>query len=123
MPINLPIFFTRQRFAYEGNLGFKNLRMSTGIELKYHSPYKANGYSPLLSNFFYQDTTTITNRPEIAAYMHFRIRSFKAYIRAENLNAASTQNGFGFTRNNFAAPGYPNPGLIIRVGIFWTFVN
>lgn len=123
VPINLPIFFTRQRFAYEGNLGFKNLRMSTGIELKYHSPYKANGYSPLLSNFFYQDTTTITNRPEIAAYMHFRIRSFKAYIRAENLNAASTQNGFGFTRNNFAAPGYPNPGLIIRVGIFWTFVN
>ncbi len=122
-PINLPVFFTRQRFAYEGNLGFKNLRMSTGIEVKYHTPYKANGYSPLLSNFFYQDTTTITNRPDIAAYLHFRIRSFKAYIRAENLNSVSTQNGFGFTRNNFAAPGYPNPGLLIRVGIFWTFVN
>lgn len=122
-PINLPVFFTRQRFAYEGNLGFKNLRLSTGIEVKYHTPYKANGYSPLLSNFFYQDTTTITNRPDIAAFMHFRIRSFKAYIRAENLNTVSTQNGFGFTRNNFAAPGYPNPGMIIRVGIFWTFVN
>ena len=122
-PINLPVFFTRQRFAYEGNLGFKNLRMSTGIEVKYHTPYKANGYSPLLSNFFYQDTTSITNRPDIAAFLHFRIRSFKAYIRAENLNSVSTQNGFGFTRNNFAAPGYPNPGLLIRVGIFWTFVN
>ncbi len=122
-PINLPVFFTRQRFAYEGNLGFKNLRMSTGIEVRYHTPYKANGYSPLLSNFFYQDTTTITNRPDIAAFLHFRIRSFKAYIRAENLNTASTQNGFGFTRNNFAAPGYPTPGMMIRVGIFWTFVN
>lgn len=122
-PINLPVFFTRQRFAYEGNLGFKNLRMSTGIEVKYHTPYKANGYSPILSNFFYQDTTTITNRPDIAAFLHFRIRSFKAYIRAENLNTVSTQNGFGFTRNNFTAPGYPTPGMIIRVGIFWTFVN
>ena len=122
-PVNLPLFFTRQRFAYEGNFGFKNLNISIGTELKYHTPYKADGYSPLLSNFFFQDTATITNRPEIAAYMHFRIRSFKAYIRAENLNTVSTQNGFGFTRNNFSAPGYPTPGMIIRVGIFWTFVN
>lgn len=122
-PVNVPLFFTRQRFAYEGNLGFKNLDITIGTELRYHTPYKANGYSPALANFFYQDSVTITNRPEVAAYMHFRIRTFRAYIRAENLNTASLTNGFGFTRNNFAAAGYPTPGLIIRVGIFWNFVN
>jgi hypothetical protein len=122
-PLNLPLFFTRQRFAYEGNFGFKNLNISIGTEVRYHTPYKANGYSPVLSNYFYQDTTIITNRPDVAAYMHFRIRSFKTFIRAENLNTASTQNGFGFTRNNFTSPGYPTPGMILRVGIFWTFVN
>jgi hypothetical protein len=76
-----------------------------------------------LANFYFQDSATIRNRPEIAAYIHFRIRTFRAYIRAENLNTASGSNGFGFTKNNFAAPGYPTPGLIIRLGIFWNFVN
>jgi len=122
-PVNVPLFFTRQRFAYEGNLGFKNLDIAIGTEVKYYTPYKANGYSPALANFYYQDSATIRNRPEITAYMHFRIRTFRAYIRAENLNTVSGSNGFGFTKNSFAAPGYPTPGLIIRLGIFWNFVN
>ena len=57
------------------------------------------------------------------AFFHFRIRSFKAYVRAENLNAVNLQNGFGFTHNNLAAPDYPYPGLVIRFGVFWSFVN
>ena len=62
--------------------------------------------------------------PDIAGYLHFRIKSFKLYLRAENLNTAEVNGGgFGFTRNNFAAPGYPYPGLIIRLGVYWSFVN
>jgi len=26
------------------------------------------------------------------------------------------KDGFGFTNNNFAAPGYPYPGIVIRIG-------
>jgi hypothetical protein len=124
-PVNLPLVFTRNRVAYEGNLGFKNLDMALGLEMRYHTPYKADGYSPVLGQFFYQDSIRINNSlPDITAYLHFRIRSFKAYIRAENLNTASgSVGGFGFTNNNLAAPDYPYPGLVIRVGIYWSFVN
>jgi len=45
------------------------------------------------------------------------------YFRAENLNTAEFEDGFGFTRNNMAATGYPYPGLLIRLGIYWGFVN
>lgn len=123
-PINLPLVFTRNRLAYEGSLGFKNLDLATGVEIRYHLPYKADGYSPALGQFFYQDTTRIDNPlPDIAAYAHFRIRSFKAFVRAENLNTAQVAGGFGFTNNNFAAPDYPYPGLVFRLGIYWSFVN
>lgn len=121
--VNFPFIFTRQRFAYEGNLGFKNLNIAIGTELRYHTAYKADGYSPVLSKFFYQDSLTIKNLPDISFYLHFRIRSFKAYARVENLNTARNNNGFGFTNNNLAAPGYPTPGLQIRLGIYWSFVN
>jgi hypothetical protein len=121
--VNIPIVYTRNRFMYEGNLGFKNLNIAFGLEGRYHTPYKADNYSPVFGQFFYQDSLTISNLPDVHAFLHFRIRSFKAYIRAENLNTARLFGGFQFNNNNLAAPGYPTPGLNIRFGVYWSFVN
>jgi hypothetical protein len=121
--LNLPLIFTRNRIGYEGTLGFRKLNIAFGLEIKYHTPYKADAYSPAIGKFFYQDSIRITHKPDIHAYMHFRIRNFRAFLRAENLNTITTQNGFGFRDHNFAAPGYPYPGLNIRFGVYWSFVN
>ena len=121
-PVRVPLFYTRQRLAYEG-VFFKNLNLSTGLEGWYHTPYKAYGYSPIMGQFFPQDSVTIKNRPDLSFFFHFRIKSFTGLIRIENLNTVSFANGFGFINNNFAAPGYPTPGLILRVGVQWWFVN
>ena len=122
--LNLMPFFTRHRLAYEGDLGFKNLRLATGVEVRYRPPYKADRYSPLLGQFFFQDSILLRNPlPDIAAYVNFRIRPFTAFIRAENLNTARNLQGFGFSRNNLLAEGYPLQGLHLRAGIFWQFVN
>lgn len=120
--INLPLLFTRNRLSYEGRF-FRNLNLSTGLEVRYNTPYKMDSYSPVLGQFFYQDSVTINNRPELHAYLHMRVRSFKAYIRLENLNTASFNGGFSFNRNNLAAIGYPTPGMVFRLGIYWVFVN
>jgi hypothetical protein len=93
------------------------------VELRYHTPYYANNYSPVLGQFFYQDSVRIDNRPELHAFFNFRIRSFKAYVRAENLNTLKFSGSPGFTAHNFAAPDYPYPGLVLRLGIYWSFVN
>ncbi len=121
--LNVPLIFTRNRIGYEGNLGFKNLDIAIGVEGRYHTPYKPDNYSPLLGKFFYQDSLRISNLPDITGYVHFRIRSFKTYFRAENLNTITGKNGFGFRNNSFGVPGYPYPGLVIRLGIYWSFVN
>ena len=77
----------------------------------------------MLGQFTPQDTMVIKNKPDIAAFMHFRIRGFGAFLRMENLNTVSFKNGFGFIDNNFAAPHYPTPARLIRFGIKWWFVN
>jgi hypothetical protein len=121
-PVNVPLIFTRNRIAYEGNLGFKNLDLAFGTEIRYHTPYKADGYSPALGQFFTQDSIRISDKtPDIDLYLHFRIRPFKAFVRIENLNTLSKSGTF--TNNNLVAPGYAFPGLQIRLGIFWGFVN
>ncbi len=121
-PVNLPLLLTRQRLAYEGRF-FKNLNLSTGLELRYHTPYKADGYSPVLGQFFLQNDTLIRNRPDIAAFFHVRIRSWYLFVRGENLNTLQFNPAFGFLRNNFATPLQPTPGLFLRFGIYWGFVN
>ena len=123
-PVHVPLLLTRDQIGYEGNLGLKNLNIAFGLEFRYYTAYKADGYDPLTGQFYSQSDTTIAQHlPDITAYVHFRIRSFTAYVRAENLNTIQASNGFGFTKYNFVAPEYPNTGLRIRIGIFWGFVN
>lgn len=131
-PVNVPAIFTRNRIMYEGNLGYENLKIALGLDTRYRTNYKANGYSPLLGQFLYQDEETVKYKlPDIAAFVHFRIKSFRAFLRAENINTfrglpnANGKGGtvFGFTNNNFAAPAYPYPGFVLRFGISWGFVN
>lgn len=121
-PIKVPFIFTRSRISYENNF-YKNLFVSTGLEVRYYTPYHAPNYSPVIGQFTPQDTVTIKNLPDVTLFMNFRIKGFTAYIRAENLNTASFKNGFSFTNNNFAAPHYPTQGYMIRVGIRWWFVR
>ena len=125
-PVHLPVMVTRNQFAYEGNFGFKNLDLTFGLEFRYYSGYKADNYSAPNGQFFIQNDTTIRQHlPDVTGYINFRIRSFTAYVRAENLNTANygAVNGFGFYNYNYLAPNYPDKGLQIRFGFFWSFVN
>jgi hypothetical protein len=125
-PINIPLLVTSNQVGYEGNLGFKNLNIAFGAEARYFTAYNADGYSPLIGQFYVQNSRTIEQKlPDINLYVNFRIRGFSAYVRGENLNSLrfTGPNGFGFTNNNFVAPYYPYPGLRVRFGIFWSFVN
>mgnify|MGYP000857443369 FL=1 len=117
-PINLPLFLTRQRLAFEGNF-YTNLFVSTGIELKYYTNYKAANYSPFTGQFFYQKFYTVANRPEINAFLHLRIKSFKAFVRLENINTLIPGNG----KYNFSAQQYAQNSMWFRLGIWWNFIN
>jgi hypothetical protein len=121
-PLHLPVIFTRQRLAYEGNF-FKNLFLSTGLELIYHSSFQPDGYMPLSGQFYLQDQFTADNRPIANAFLNFRIKRFKGFVRMEQLNTLlATSNQLG-TRYQFTAPNYLGTGTWLRVGIWWNFIN
>ncbi|RFS24801.1 hypothetical protein DVR12_06295 [Chitinophaga silvatica] len=115
-PLNVPALWTRNRIGFEKTI-YKNLNLFTGLELRYNTGYFADDYSPLLGQFIYQQNQKITNNlPDIAAFANFRIKSFTAYVRAENLNTF-------ISTNNFAAPLYPENNFAFRLGLRWWFIN
>lgn len=121
-PVNLPLVLLRNRLAFEGNF-YTNLFLSTGLEFRFATPFKADGYSPFNGNFYLQQTTNLYNRADMHAFLHFRIKSFKGFIRAENLNAILPTSNALSNKFNFHAPLYPNTGFWFRLGIWWNFVN
>ena len=121
-PVNVPLIYMRNRFAYEGSV-FRNLLLSTGFDIRYRTPYKADNYSPVLGQFFFQDTAQLRIRPDIAAYVNFRIKNFTGFTRLENLNTLTFINGFGFKKTNLELPLYSYPGLLFRFGVVWDMIN
>ncbi|MBX5439585.1 MAG: hypothetical protein IRZ29_08600 [Thermoflavifilum sp.] len=115
-PLHVPLVWTWDRLTYENYLFNYHLQICTGFEIKYNTPFYAPDYSPLLGQFVYQDQQRISNAPEIAAILHFRIRSFVGYIRAERLN-------YFIFNPNFAAPHYPYPDFGVRIGVKWGLIN
>ncbi len=120
-PIHLPLIYLRNRLVFQGRF-FKNLNIALGLDSRYNTPYFADSYSPVTGQFFPQDSIRIANLPDIGAFVNFRIRSFSAFVRLDNLNTIDIKE-FTFTNNNMAAPFYPYQGLLFKVGIFWNFVN
>ena len=119
-PVHLPFLLTRNRIAFEDNgKFFTNLFISTGLELRYYTNYKADNYSPFTGQFFYQDNYSTSNRPDVNVFLHFRIKSFKAFVRYENINTLIPGND----KLNFSASNYANAGTWFRFGVWWNFVN
>ncbi|MCL6524759.1 MAG: putative porin [Thermoflavifilum sp.] len=115
-PLQLPLLWTWNRLSYENYLFHYRLQIATGLEFIYNTPFDAPNYSPVLQQFVYQNQQRISNAPQIAAYFHFRIRSFVGYLRAERLNS--------FIFNPlFAAPHYPYPDFGVRIGVKWGLIN
>ncbi|WP_343303584.1 putative porin [Chitinophaga niabensis] len=114
-PIQLPTFWGRVRAGYNARL-FKNLNLFTGIEGKYNTPYYTDDYSPMFGQFVYQTAIKREVYPDLAGFVHFRIKSFTAYVRAENLNTFLWDQ-------NFFAPQYPSNDFSLRVGLRWWFIN
>ncbi len=122
-PVHVPFLFSMNRIAYEG-LFFKNLNLSMGAEVRFHTAYKADGFSPVNGQFVFQDKTTIANIPDINLFLQFRIRGFKGFLRGENVNSFEIgQGGLSATNNNFAGPLLPMSSFMIRFGVYWNFVN
>ena len=121
-PVNVPLLLTRQRISFEGNF-YKNLNLSTGLEVIYHTNYKADAYMPFTGQFYLQNSYTTQNRPTANAYLNFMIKRFKGYIRLENLNTLLPTSPKYGNAYNFTAQNYPSAGLWFRVGIWWTFIN
>lgn len=114
--LNVPKFVTRNTLYYSDYYFSRALYLQTGFIFNYFTKYYANGYNPILTDFYVQNQTKIGDFPLIDFFINARVRQTRIFLKAEHFNSAmASQNRF------YSAPGYPYRDFIIRFGLVWNF--
>ena len=115
-PIHLPLWASRHRLAYESKILKQKLKVATGLELRFHTPYFADAYSTVVFSFVSQYSQQISNWPQWTAFFNFKVKRFRATIAADQLQQI-------FVRNAMNYPFYPAQNFNLRFGFHWVFIN
>lgn len=115
-PINIPRFMGRHQLSAETRAFKRSLKIAAGAEIRYHSAYTPAGYSPFFNRFYYQNTYSVTNKPEGSVFFNFKIKNFRAYLMGDQVQQL-------FVRNTIIAPGYAAQNFMIRFGFTWVLIN
>lgn len=113
--LNVPKIVTRNTIYYTTDVFKKAMLLQTGITFQYFSEYYANEHSPVIGEFYVQNTKKIGDFPLVDFFINARVRQTRIYLKAEHFNAAFTG------RNYFATPTQPYRDFIIRFGLVWNF--
>ncbi|MBQ4822921.1 putative porin [Aquimarina sp. MMG016] len=121
----VPQIVTRNSLYYEDRWFKKALFLQTGVTFKYYSEYDADGYDPVLAEFYVQsdeeiaffeaNNHTFGGFPQFDIFFNAKIRQTRIYFKVENFGEAFSQN------KEFSAPGYAPRDAVIRFGLVWNF--
>lgn len=115
--LNLPTINTRTTLYYSDYMFQRALFFQAGISTRYFTAYYADGYHPVLSDFYVQNHTKIGGFPMVDAFVNMKIKTARIYVAAEQLNQLVGKS------NHFSAPGIPFRDMTLRLGIIWSFFN
>ena len=86
------------------------------MDVRYHTRYTPEGYAPFYNRFYFQTQYTADNKPEGSVFFNFRVKRFRAYLMADQVQTL-------LWRNTVVTPGYPSQDLMIRFWFEWVLVN
>jgi hypothetical protein len=116
--LNVPEFLTRNSIYYNNYFFKKALYIQTGVTLNYFTKYYANEYNTILGDMTVQTDKQIGNYPVFDYFLNAKIKTFRLFLKAENINSKFTTK-----QDYFASPNYPARPFMIRFGLTWMFFS
>lgn len=113
--LNVPKLMMRNTLCFSDYVFKKALFLQTGVTFQYFTEFNANGYNPLISEFYTQNTDKIGGFPMFDFFVNGRVRQTRIFLKAEHFNSSFTGNKF------YSAPNHPYKDFVIRFGLVWNF--
>ena len=115
--VPMPPLLLRQTLYFKKRFFNNALHFLAGIKMRYFSKHFINTYSPLMSNYYLQNTSQIGNYLIFDTFFDMKVKTMRMYIEFQNLN--SGWSGYDY----WSSIGYPYRDGIFRVGLEWLFFD
>lgn len=116
--IPVPVFAGKANIFYIFNLFKNKLQLQLGFDMMYNTNYYANGYYPVLHQFYYQgEGQKVGNYFYLDAYLNLKVKRFGIYLRVGHL--LSGVMGY----NYFSTPAFPMQQRSFSIGVNWRFYD
>ena len=107
--LNVPKIVTRNTLYFSDYFFTKALYLQTGVTFNYFTKYYANGYNPVVSDFFVQNQKEIGDFANFDFFINARVRQCRIFLKAEHFNSA-----WASTNKFYSAPDYPYRDFMVR---------
>ncbi len=114
--IRLPLVTTKTSVYYERYVFKKALLFAIGVDLRYYTPFKGNGYNPLTGQFYLQNDWELKFYPVLDAFLNVKIKTVRIYLMGTNLSSF-----FGKQKGYYTSPLYPAADATFKFGGAWRF--
>lgn len=115
--VEVPLFAGKLHAAYCFRVFKNRLRLQVGGDLMYNTAYYADGYNPLLHQFYHQEKTEVGNYLYFDAHVTLQVERLSFFVRVGNI----LEGLLGY--NYFTTPYYPMQGRNIALGVNWKFYD
>lgn len=119
--LDLPLLSVRTAGYIEHLFRFRqtngSLNSQFGIDLLYHTPYRAYSYIPATGRFFRQEKTKTGNYPFVNIFLNLKLKRTRIFVMLDHVNSGLSGSDY------FMIPLYPMNYRMLRYGIAWTFYN
>ncbi len=115
--IRVPFFASKNSVYADFNLFHNALHTQVGVDLRYHTAYKADGYDPSLQTFYRQNDVEVGNYFWADFFINLQVKRASIYAKAAHLNS------FIEDRAYCILPHYPSKQFGFFFGITWKFFD
>lgn len=115
--VNVPLFAFKASPYYIFNILRGKLKIQIGMDLMYNTLYYADGYNPVLHQFYCQRDMKVGNYPYWDVNLSFRIKRITFFFRAGHVLSGV------IGQNYYLTPDYPAMGRSFQLGLNWRFYD
>jgi hypothetical protein len=108
--ISVPEIFVNGQLAYANIFVHGNLDMQAGVDMHYQSGYYANGYDPVIQQFYRQQNFKVKAFPVVDVFFNMKVKKGRAFVKYNNLIQAFTRSGY------ITTPFYPGQRNVVDLG-------
>lgn len=116
--VRVPLFASKNSLYADVKVFHGALWLQTGLDLRYHTRYYADGWNPALGAFYRQDEVLIGNYLWADFFATIQVKQASIYLKVAHFNAPLEQNP-----RYFVLPHHPGEDLGVFWGVNWKFFN